>query len=163
MPAGWILRAATCIRAVQRISINVTAAICMKCKCEHFQGWCVICIHTSLSMWMYLGNEGLGSGGTHEQHSTSQCVPVAMQLFHPHGAEHSSDHHVNIGFHLLERHIHPLLRRLVQEVLNAPDIWTITTTTDNVIQTTFIFIWPGLKSVSELSLNCLFTKESTKY
>ncbi len=123
-------------------SISVTAAIWMKCKCEHLRRWCGICIYKSVCVcvreWMYLSNEGLCCAGAHEQHRTPQCVPVAMQLFHPHGAEHSSDHHVNIGFHLLERHIHPLLRCLVQEVLYAPDIWT---STDNIIQTTFIF-WP---------------------
>lgn len=71
---------------------------------------------------MYLGNKSFGGGGAHEQHSTPQRVSVAMELFHPHGAEHSSNHHIDIGFHLLERHIHSLLRGLVQEVLYASNI-----------------------------------------
>lgn len=73
-------------------------------------------------MTPHLSDEGLGSGWTHEQHSAAQRVPVAMELFHPHCSEQTGDHHVDVGLHLLEGDIHPLLGSSVEEILDTTDI-----------------------------------------
>lgn len=70
-----------------------------------------------------LSDKSLGSSRTHEQHSSAQCVPVAMQLLHSHCSEQTGDHHIDIGFHLLKGYIHSLLRCSVQEIFNTADIW----------------------------------------
>lgn len=94
-------------------------------KCHH---WC--CLPTLLtdkrrpkSNFPYLGNKRFGRSWAHEQHSSAQCIPIAMQLLHTHCSEQTRDHHVNVGFHFLKGYIHPLLRGTVKEILNATDIW----------------------------------------
>ena len=46
-----------------------------------------------------------------------------MQLFHAHCSEQTSDHHVDVGLHLLKGYVHSLLRGPVQEILDTTDIW----------------------------------------
>ena len=81
-----------------------------------------MCVHVRVRA-SYLGDEGLGSGGAHEEHGTAQGVAVAVELLRPHGPEQAGDHHVDVGLHLLQGHVQPLLGRAVQEVLDTPDIW----------------------------------------
>ena len=86
--------------------------VSVNCVCVR---WC-LCV-------CYLGDEGLGGGGAHEEHGAAQGVAVAVELLRAHGPEQAGDHHVDVGLHLLQGHVQALLGRAVQEFLDTPDIW----------------------------------------
>lgn len=63
------------------------------------------------------------SVGAEQQDGAAQRVPIAVELLRPHGGEQVGEHLADVAVHPLQRHIHTLSRRLVQEPLQASNVW----------------------------------------
>lgn len=63
------------------------------------------------------------SVGAEQQDGAAQRVPVAVELLRPHGGEQVGEDLADVAVDPLQRHIHTLARRLVQEALQASDVW----------------------------------------
>lgn len=68
-------------------------------------------------------DEGVRSVGAQQQDGPAQRVPVAVQLLGPHGGEEVGEDLADVAVHPLQGHVHPLPGGLVQEALQAADIW----------------------------------------
>ena len=103
--------------------VCVPLYVCLRCASVGMRvrshAWMCVCVWTS----PYLLYEDLCSSGAEQQDGSAECVPVAVQLFCPHGGEEVGEHLTDVPVHPLQRHIHPLPGRLVQETLQPTDIW----------------------------------------
>lgn len=68
-------------------------------------------------------DEGVRSVGAQQQDGSPQGVSVAVQLLGPHGGEQVGEDFTDVPVHPLQGHVHALPGRLVQETLQAADIW----------------------------------------
>lgn len=86
-----------------------------------------LCIHTRTHIVYRLRtdllDEAVCSVGAEQQDGTTQRVPVPVELLRPHGGEQVGEHLADIAVHSLQRYVHSLAGRLVQEPLQAPNIW----------------------------------------
>lgn len=63
------------------------------------------------------------SVGAEQQDGSTQCVSVPIELLSPHGGEKVGEDFTDVPVHSLQGHIHALTGRLVQEALQAANIW----------------------------------------
>ena len=111
------------------VCVSVCVCVCAfvsmfeMCVCRHAsaQSYVDVCVCVWTSP--YLLYEDLRSSGAEQQDGSAESVPVAVELFCPHGGEEVGEHLTDVPVHPLKGHIHPLPGRLVQETLQPADIW----------------------------------------
>lgn len=68
-------------------------------------------------------DERVRSVRAEQQDGSAQRVSVAVQLLRPHGGEEVGEDFTDVPVHSLQGHVHALTGRLVQEALQATNVW----------------------------------------
>lgn len=68
-------------------------------------------------------DERVRSVRAEQQDGSAQRVSVAVQLLGPHGGEEVGEDFTDVPVHSLQGHVHALTGRLVQEALQATNVW----------------------------------------